>query len=119
MDDARRVRGTEPSCDPARDLERLAHWHRPFATEPRLEGLARVQGHRQEEVPLLALADLVDAAHVRVVERTHGAPLASEALAGAGLEALLGQRELERDGASEARILRPVDDAHPAGGERL
>ena len=57
------------------------------------------------------LADLVDLAHVRVVDAGRGARLAPEALAGRLVG--LGDR-LDRDRAAEALVLGREDDAHAA-----
>lgn len=67
----------------------------------------------------LALAHLVDGAHVRVVERASRASLPNEALASVAAEASFRQRKLERDRAAKSGVLGSVDDAHPADGERL
>jgi hypothetical protein len=76
-----------------------------------LEGLPFEELH-DEELPALVLADVVDGADVRVIERGRRPRLAQQSI---GRGAILGQRkrqELERHGSSEPKVLGPVDDPH-------
>ena len=93
----------------ARERHRLGDGQRP-ALEAIGERLALEQLHGDEQLPAV-LADLVDLAHVRVVDARRGARLAPEALAGRLVG--LGDR-LDRDLAPEALVLGGEDDAHAA-----
>jgi hypothetical protein len=72
--------------------------------------------HGDEGAPVL-LADVVDRADVRVVQRGGGARVAPEARPRARIRGELGGQELERDKPLEPRVLRPVDNSHPAAAE--
>ena len=78
-----------------------------------------VQQLHHDEMLALVLADVVDRADVRVVERRGGARLAPEAF-----ERLAVVRADPRAGtsarrAAEAGIFGAVDDAHAAAADRL
>ena len=63
------------------------------------------------------LADFVDRADVRMVERGGGARFAAEPLhRGVVLREVFGE-ELERDAAAEAGVFRLVDDTHASAAE--
>jgi hypothetical protein len=64
------------------------------------------------------LADVVQGADVRVVERRDGARLAEEPLHRLGVAARLVRQELDGDAAPQAQVFRRVDDAHAAAAER-
>ena len=72
--------------------------------------------HRHEEAPV-RLVDLVNDADVGMAERGRGLRLVEEARLLFGALDSLRRDELERDGASELRVLGPVDDAHAARAE--
>ncbi len=117
MDDPLGVRGGERVGDLDRELDRGLDLHR-FAADVLLERPALQQLH-DDEPPPLPLADVVDRADVRVVERRGGARLAQVAVDGFRvLGALLGN-ELQRDVAMEASVLGLPDDAHPALADLL
>ena len=116
MDDAGGVGFREASRHLDRDVERLVDPE--LATgEPRLERLAAVVGHRDEQLPVGRVADFVDGADVGVVEAGGGLRLLQETPFGVGVVAQLGRQELERRVAVEPRVARPVDDAHAAAAE--
>ena len=69
--------------------------------------------HRDPEDAVF-LARLVDRDDVRVVERRCEPRLAREPLAEGLVLAQLRREQLERDGAAQREVLRPVDDAHAA-----
>jgi len=86
------------------------------AGQPLGEGLT-LEIFEHEEVDTALVADVVERADVRVIERRDRARLAVEALAqlricGEGL----GQH-LDGDRPIEPRIARPIDLAHPAGAD--
>ena len=60
------------------------------------------------------LADVVERADVRIVQRGDGLRLALDAGAPAGVGAAVCQEDLDRDRAVEARVARPVHLAHAA-----
>ena len=80
------------------------------------ERLAFEQLHDDEVLPLVLL-DREDRADAGMVQRRGGARLALEALERRSVLGELGGQELQRDAAAEARVLRLVDDAHPAASE--
>jgi hypothetical protein len=65
--DPSRVRFREPPRDLHRDPHRLANRERP-ARDTLLQCLPIVERHRQVELPIVSLADLVDRADVRVLK---------------------------------------------------
>ena len=71
-----------------------------------------------QEALALVLAEVVDRADVRMVQRRGGARFALEALdrAAASCVSRAGQ-ELERDVPSEPQVLGAIDDAHPAAAD--
>ena len=78
MDDALAMRLVEGVGDLNGDLQRLVQRERPFL-EPRGQGLALEMRHDQV-VRAIDAADIVDAADMRMVQRSDGASLALEAL---------------------------------------
>src|SRR5262249_12344241 len=62
--------------------------------------------------------DVEEGADVRMVERRDDARLALEPLADLGVLGEVRGDQLHRDVTPEARVLRAVDLAHPAGAER-
>ena len=105
----RRVERRERREHLARERHRLGDGQRS-ALQAIGERLALQQLHGDEQLAAV-LADLVDLAHVRVVDARRGARLAPEALAGRLVG--LGDR-LDRDLAPEALVLGREDDAHAA-----
>ncbi|MFN8091658.1 MAG: hypothetical protein U0599_05430 [Vicinamibacteria bacterium] len=114
VDDAGRVEGLEGGEDVARHREGLVRRQRA-AREPGRERFAGEQLHRDEEAPGV-LADLVDLADVRVVDRGRRPGLAAETPAGRLVG--LGDR-LHRDAPAEALVLGGEDDAHAALADAL
>ena len=100
--DADREQALELECRPRR--------HRLRERLP-LEAL-----HDDEVLPLVLL-DREDRADSGMVQRGRGARLALETLQGRAVARELGRQELQRDVPAEARVLRLVDDAHPAAPE--
>ena len=85
VDDALRVRGVEGVCNLDPEIERDFERERPVV-DAVLQRLAVEELHRDERLAL-GLADVVDRADVRVVERRGRARLALEALERAGSRA--------------------------------
>ncbi len=65
-----------------------------------------------------ALADVVDAADVRMVQRRDRAGLALEARTPIGIAGQFARQHLDRHRAIEARVARAVDLPHSAGAQR-
>ena len=86
------------------------------AGEPILQRRA-LQILHDDERPLVLLADVVDGADVRVVERRCRSRLAREPARPGVAREFVGD-ELERDGAAEARIFGFVQHAHAAAADR-
>ena len=78
-----------------------------------------VEQFHDDELLAVVLADVVDRADVRVVERRGDARLAAEAVERFGVGGEIGGQELQRDLAAEADVLGAVDHAHAAGAEPL
>ena len=66
----------------------------------------------------VGVADVVDAADVRMVQRGDGPRLALEARARIGIAGDVTRQDLDRDRAIEPRIAGFVDLTHAAGAER-
>ncbi len=80
------------------------------------ERLALDQLHRDVQIPV-DLANLVDRADVRVIQRGGGPSLAHQSSRGL-LVAVGGLRQhLDRDVAIQSEIARTIDFAHPSGAQ--
>ena len=117
VDDALAMRGVERVGDVLAVAQHLVQRDRA-ARDPRLQRLALQQLHHHE---LLAgvLADVVQRADVRMIERRDGARLAEEALHRLRLATRFLGQELDRDLAAQPQVLGGVDHAHAAAAERL
>ncbi len=107
-----RVRGVERVGDLHAEVEQGVHRQRPVR-QPALQRRPVEQLHDQER-QVAVMADVVERADVRMVERRGGARLALEALERRGILRELGREELDGDLAAETRVLGAVDDTHPA-----
>jgi hypothetical protein len=65
----------------------------------------------------LGLADLIDRANTRMIQRRGGAGLLEQAPAGRRVGLQVFARNLHRDGALDLGVPGAVDDAHPARAE--
>ena len=81
------------------------------------QALAAAEGHGDEHLPAIALADLVDGADVGVVEDGGRLGLVDEALAGLGVVGELQGQELEGHGAAELEVVGLIDDSHAASAD--
>jgi hypothetical protein len=115
--DALRVRRVERIGHVEPELEDLAR-RETIGRDPAAERLALEALHHDERAALV-LADVVDRADVRVVERRGRLRLALEALASGLVLEVRFRQELHRHRAVKARVLGLVDDAHPAGAQPL
>jgi len=82
--------------------------------QPLLQRSARVVGHRDEQLPVIALLDGVNAADVGMVQSRRGPRLTEEALLRDVVMAPFRRQELEGHAAVEVRIVGLVDHTHPA-----
>ena len=115
MDDAARVRRVERRGDLRGILERRGHRQRPCRDE-RVEPGAVHQLHRDERRAAV-LVDLVDRDDVRVVEGGGGAGFLDEAAVAIGIGRRFGRQHLDRHRSPEPRVVRGIDDAHPAAAD--
>jgi hypothetical protein len=65
------------------------------------------------------LAELVDNADVRMIQRGHGASFAFKTFECAGVGRKFLRKELHRDPAAEFQVLRAVDYPHTSRAENL
>jgi hypothetical protein len=86
--------------------------------DPLLQGDAAQQFHRDEGAAIV-LADVVDRADVRVIERAGSLGFALEALERAVVAHDVVGQKLQRDGAAQPRVLGTVHHAHPAAAELI
>ena len=100
-----------------REVEQLVGRQRP-AVDAVLQRLALEQLHR-DEGPAAVVADFVDGADVRVVQRRGGARFALESRQRLRVARPLVGQELQGHRPVQARVLGPVDDAHAATAELL
>ena len=110
------VRRREPGAELARDLDRLVLRKPPDAPQERRQVLAVDVLHR-EEVPSLDLADVVDAADVRMRDAARVAHLGVEAFDPGGLRRQLFRQELQGDRLPEFQIVGAVDLAHASAAD--
>ena len=100
MHDPARVRRREPLGRLTHERHRFSDRQRP-TSNPRPHRLPFIERHGDEELPVVALADLVDRADVRVIERGDRLRLDAEALACILVVAKVRRQELEGDRAPE------------------
>ena len=115
VDDAVAVRAIERVGDLGRVADDLVGRQRP-ARQPRGQRLALEVLHDQEGDAVL-LADVVEHADVRVVQRPDDAGFAVEALAELRVGGELRRQDLDRDLAIEAGVDGAVDLPHASGGD--
>jgi len=87
------------------------------ALDLRLERLAVVAGHGEEELAVGALPELVDGGDVRVVQGGGGLRLFEEPLLGHGVASQGRRQEFQRHRAQEAGVLGPEDQPHAAAAD--
>ena len=112
------VRGGEARAELARDLQRLVRRQPADAAQQRREVLAVDVLHRQEVLPV-DLADVVDAADVRMRDLPRDAHLVARTGRAVVLVARdrVGQ-ELQRDRLAERQVVGAIDLAHAASPEQ-
>jgi hypothetical protein len=84
----------------------------------RLQGLAVHEFHGDKLPPIL-LANIVDRADVRMIERRGGLGFAPKTFKGLLVLGQLFGEEFEGDGPMQSRVLGPVDDTHPSPAQLL
>jgi len=82
------------------------------AHEARLQRLAVVERHRDEQLPLGCLADFVDRADVGMIQRRRGARLLQKAARRLWPFAEVPWKKLQRDVSAESLVEPFVDHAH-------
>jgi hypothetical protein len=117
MQDALVVRGGQPITQLQRERDRPLGGQRA----PQQTGAQRLAGEQlAHEVGRRAgAADVVDGEHVRVAQRTDGSDLLLEAAQLLGARRVVGDDELDRDLAPDARVARAVHLTHAAPAEQL
>ena len=116
MDDAGPVGGVERVGDVGGDGEQVGDWQRTGA-QPILQRLAFEPLHGDERRSGV-LADLVDGADMRMVERRSRPRFAPKSFDRGRVGRHRRGQKLERDLASEPQILGQIDDTHPATAEQ-
>jgi hypothetical protein len=97
------------------DVEHLPQIERA-AREFAIERLTVEQLHREVKLTGM-LVEAVDGADVRMVERRCRARLATEPLHGFVVGHRRDRQDLERHLSAQFRVLRPVDEPHPASAQ--
>ena len=118
MDDAVLVRLLQSTCDLEGNRDGVLARQRA-AHEARLQRLAAVERHRDEQLPLGCLADLVNRADVGMIQRRGGAGFLKKAAFGLRPHAEVARQELQGDVPAEPLVERFVDHPHRAGAEGL
>ena len=113
VDDAAIVRGGEAGAHLARHFDGAVLGEAADAAEQRRQILAVDVFHREEGVPLV-LADVVDAAHVRVRDLPREPHFGVQLHQARGIAIHHLRQELQRDGLPELEIVGAIDLAHPA-----
>ena len=117
VNDALGVSGIESPGDVNCQFEQLFRGKRP--AQNALAQRHPFQQFHHDEILTLLLADLVDGANVRVVERRSGASLALETFQGRGIRAEFGRKKLQRYVPAEGFVLGLVDNAHSTTAQFL
>ena len=111
------VRRRQPRAELPGDLHRLVLRKMPDAPEQRGEILAVDVFHREEVAPL-DVADVVDAADVRVGDLPRDLDLVQKAGPSRRVRLDVARQELQRDALPELQIVGTIDLSHPAPTEQ-
>ena len=76
-----------------------------------------VEQRHHEVMHTIGLADIMDPAHVRMIELRYGVGLSFESRAAFPVIGDIGGEDLDRDVAIEPAVSRPIDFAHPTSAE--
>src|SRR5271155_3664036 len=117
MDYPQCVRSVERVGDFDSEAQHLVNRH-GSVLDVMLQRLAFKKFHGDEVVAIL-LANVVDSADVRVIERGRGLGLPLEPLEGSGLICPLPRKEFQGDDAVQPRVLCLVHDTHPTAAYLL
>src|SRR5581483_8365304 len=115
MNDAFAVSCLQSVGDLHPNLKRLLQVH-GLAADFVLQALAFQEFH-DEERTLLVLADFVDGADVRVIERRCGARFPQKTFKRLGIVDKFVRQEFQGDAAAQLEIFRFIDDSHAAASE--
>ena len=118
MHHAARVRATDSTRDLHGDMDCIVE-RQASAFQAGLHGLAVIERHDDEQLPVFSLANLENRADVGIVERRRGARLDEEALLRCRLFAQVWRQELQGHMTVEPSVVRLVNDPHPAGIEQF
>jgi hypothetical protein len=113
VDDSRRVGVLESPRDLQCNRERFVEGE-STALQSRLKRFTVVERHGNEQLPVRGLADLVDRAHVRMIESGRGARLRHESGRGAGIRIEVRGEEFQGDLTPEPLVSCSVDHCHAA-----
>ncbi len=108
----------EPARDLDAELEGGCHREGAAALHQLLEVLS-VDELEDDELPVAMLAAVDHGDDVRMRKGGDGARLAPETLDVAVIARVLLVQHLQRDGASEQAVVRPVDARHASGADEL
>src|SRR6202043_1601578 len=111
MNDALGVSRIERPGDVNCELEQLVRGQRP--AQDALTQSHPFQQFHHDEILTVLLADLVDGADVRMVERRSGASLALETFEGVGIRTKFGGKKLQSYVPAQSFVLGLVDNSHP------
>ena len=111
------VRGREARAELPRDLDRLVFRQPADAPQQRRQVFAVHVLHRQEVAPV-DLADVEDAADVRMRDAQRHAHFVEEPLEPIRIALDVPRQELQRDRLAELQVVGAVDLAHAAAAEQ-
>ena len=111
------VRVLQRLADPRHDRQRFGRGE--VAARHRLPQRDALDELHHEVVEALAVAEVIDADDVRVIQPRHRPRLAGEALRERRVVLQVRVQHLDGDGPVERPVARPVDGPHPAGPDQL
>ena len=112
VEDAGSVRGGHAGCELTAEGDGPRDLKAPGRNGPRERPPVHPLHH--DERPAVLIADVVDRADIRVIQRGGGAGLQLETPSPVGIGRQRRRQELDRDAACEASVAPLVDLAHPA-----
>src|SRR5262249_43084257 len=119
VDDLERVRLAERGEHLTEDVDDATERERPLLVPHAREVAPAQELHDEVELLVGGLAEVDDADRVRVIEAARCARLRDEARDRALLPDEVRVHDLDRDGSTEVRLLRPVDTAHATDADEL
>ena len=108
------MRGREPVGHADEHVDNLTR--RPLLRLRPAPKRPAVDQFRDQVLPSIVLADVIDRENVWVIERRDGSRLALKSVARSGVGEI--RQEFDGDLTPQLRVERPVDDAHPAFAEQ-